>query len=164
LKKQGKIRWYGISSIRPNVVKEYVNRSNIVSVMMQYSLLDHRPEEELLDLLFDKNISVICRGAIAQGLLVGKASERYLQFTDGEVGRAAKAVAKLAVESGLSKLEVALGYVGGHPAVATVAMGIRSPAQLDEAVLALRPANPLSETQRALLRQVVRTYTYDAHR
>ena len=45
LQKQGKIRWYGISSIRPNVIREYVQRSNIVSVMMQYSLLDRRAEE-----------------------------------------------------------------------------------------------------------------------
>ncbi len=45
LKKQGKIRHYGISSIRPNVIREYVKRSHIVSVMMQYSLLDRRPEE-----------------------------------------------------------------------------------------------------------------------
>ncbi|MDQ3289799.1 MAG: aldo/keto reductase, partial [Bacteroidota bacterium] len=37
LKQQGKIRYYGISSIRPNVIREYVKRSNIVSVMMQYS-------------------------------------------------------------------------------------------------------------------------------
>src|SRR5690606_8442573 len=37
LKQQGKIRWYGISSIRPNVIREYVKRSGIVSVMMQYS-------------------------------------------------------------------------------------------------------------------------------
>jgi aryl-alcohol dehydrogenase-like predicted oxidoreductase len=37
LKQQGKIRYYGISSIRPNVIKTYVERSNIVSVMMQYS-------------------------------------------------------------------------------------------------------------------------------
>ncbi len=47
---QGKIRFYGISSIRPNVIREYVKRSSISSVMMQYSLLDRRPEEECLEL------------------------------------------------------------------------------------------------------------------
>ena len=51
LQKQGKIRYYGISSIRPNVIREYVKRSNIVSVMTQYSLADRRPEETTLDLL-----------------------------------------------------------------------------------------------------------------
>ena len=51
LVQQGKIRYYGISSIRPNVIREYVKRSNIVSVMMQYSLLDRRSEETCLPLL-----------------------------------------------------------------------------------------------------------------
>ncbi len=164
LKQQGKIRWYGISSIRPNVVKEYVKRSNIVSVMMQYSLLDHRPEEELLDLLYGHGISVICRGAIAQGLLTGKAANTYLQYTDGEVARAAKAVGQVASESGLTNLEVALGYVWTHPAVASAALGIRTTAQLDEAIHALRRAGPLSESQRNVLRHSVRSFSYEAHR
>lgn len=36
LTNEGLIRYYGISSIRPNVIKEYVKKANIVSVMMQY--------------------------------------------------------------------------------------------------------------------------------
>ena len=164
LKQQGKIRWYGISSIRPNVIREYVKRSNMVSVMMQYSLLDHRPEEGVLDLLYRHQISVVCRGAIARGLLLDKAADRYLQYTDSEVLRAAKAVAKVATDASLSKMDVALGYVWGHPAVATAALGIRTSAQLDEAVQALRNATPLADDQRQLLRQSVRSYRYDAHR
>src|SRR5687768_1382194 len=66
LQQQGKIRYYGISSIRPNVIREYVSRSKIVSVMMQYSLLDRRPEETCLDLLKQNNIGVLTRGSIAQ--------------------------------------------------------------------------------------------------
>ena len=46
-KQQGKIKHYGISSIRPNVIREYVKRPCIVSVMRQYSLLDRRSEEEM---------------------------------------------------------------------------------------------------------------------
>jgi aryl-alcohol dehydrogenase-like predicted oxidoreductase len=65
LKEQGKIRAYGISSIRPNVIREYVARSNMVSVMMQYSLLDRRPEESCLELLREIGIGVLVRGAVA---------------------------------------------------------------------------------------------------
>ncbi len=164
LQQQGKIRYYGISSIRPNVIREYVRRSNIVSVMMQYSLLDHRPEEEVLDLLHQYGIGVICRGAVAQGLLIGKATARYLQYTDSEVAKAAKAVAKLAGKSDASRLGVALGYVWAHPAVATAALGIRTSAQLGDAINALQAARPLNEAQRSQLRQSVRSYRYEAHR
>src|SRR5690606_9784170 len=131
IKEQGKIRWYGITSIRQNVIREYIKRSNIVSVMTQYRLLDHRPEEATLDLLQEHGISVVCRGAVAQGLLIGKPADSYLQYTDGEVARAAKAVSKVAEELRLTPLEVALAYVWGHPAVATAALGIRTSAQLD---------------------------------
>ena len=164
LKQQGKIRWYGISSIRPNVVREYVKRSDIVSVMMQYSLLDHRPEETLLDLLNEHRISVICRGAIAQGLLLGKKASTYLQYTDGEVAKAAKAVEKVANELGVTDLDVALGYVWAHPAVATAALGIRTAVQLNEAIQVLRRARPLPEGQRSVLRNAIRPFSYEAHR
>src|SRR4051812_26030747 len=69
LKAEGFIRYYGISSIRPNVIQEYTQKSNLVSVMMQYSLLDRRPEEEVLPLLHQHDISVITRGSLARGLL-----------------------------------------------------------------------------------------------
>lgn len=164
LKQQGKIRWYGISSIRPNVIREYIERANIVSVMMQYSLLDHRPEESVLDLLGAHQISVISRGAIAQGLLTGKTAVSYLQYTESEVARAAKAVAGIAREIGVSSLDVALRYVWSHPAVATAALGIRTPAQLDEAIDAEKTARGLTEIQRQRLRGSVRDFHYELHR
>jgi|SRR5690606_20266775 len=164
LKKQGKIRWYGISSIRPNVIREYAARSNIVSVMMQYSLLDHRPEEQMLDFLHQHGISVICRGSVAQGLLVDKPATSYLQYAGGEVAKAAKTLARIAEEVGYTRLETALAYVCSHPAVATAVLGIRTPAQLDEAIDALRRGLSLSAEQRTTLRKSVRTLTYEAHR
>lgn len=57
LKQQGKIRFYGISSIRPNVIREYVQRSGIVSVMMQYSLLDRRLKKPVF--LYWKKITLV---------------------------------------------------------------------------------------------------------
>lgn len=164
LKEQGKIRWYGISSIRPNVIREYVRRSNIVSVMTQYSVLDHRPEETTLDLLHEHGISVVCRGTVAQGLLIGKAADSYLQYTDGEVARVSKAIAQVAADLEVPLLTVALAYVWGHPAVATVALGIRTTAQLDEAIATLRRVFPLPDHHRLALQQSVRTFRYEAHR
>ena len=78
LQQQGKIRYYGISSVRPNVIREYVKRSAIVSVMTQYSLIDRRPEESVFALLQEKNIGVLSRGALAQGMLVNKPAKEYL--------------------------------------------------------------------------------------
>lgn len=164
LKQQGKIRWYGISSIRPNVIRTYVERSNIVSVMTQYSLLDNRPEEETLDFLHEAGIGVICRGVVAQGFLVGKEPTDYLQYTVSEVARAAREVARMADINHRTLLDVALSYVWAHPAVATAALGIRTMAQLDEAIAALGHAEPLDTATKAQLRQSVRNYYYELHR
>lgn len=92
LKQQGKIRYYGISSIRPNVIREYIKRSSITSVMMQYSLLDRRPEECCLQLLQENNIGVLSRGALAQGLLVNKPAKEYVGHTAQAVSKAATAI------------------------------------------------------------------------
>ncbi len=164
VKQQGKIRWYGISSIRPNVIREYVMRSNIVSVMMQYSLLDRRPEESVLGLLHERGISTIARGAVASGLLVGKEHASYLQYTDSEVAKAAKAVSAVASERGTDSLEIALAYVFAEPAVSTVALGLRTPLQLDEALRAMARKRELDPEHLATLRQAVRAFTYDNHR
>ena len=96
LKQQGKIRYYGISSIRPNVIREYLAKSDITSVMMQYSLLDRRPEESCFDLLAKNQISVVTRGSVAQGLLVDKPAKPYLNYTEKEVVKAAQAIKQIA--------------------------------------------------------------------
>jgi len=92
LRQQGKILSYGISSIRPDVIREYARRSNIVSVMMQYSLLDRRPEESSLELLLSAGIGVLVRGAVAKGLLVDKPAAGYLNYSAEEVAKMATAV------------------------------------------------------------------------
>lgn len=132
LVKAGKIRYYGISSIRPNVIREYARRSNIVSVMMQYSLLDRRPEVSCLPLLEQKNIGVLTRGSVAKGLLIDKPAEPYLEYSAEQVQQAREAIA---AASGPQRLpsQTAIQYVLKHPAVTSAVVGIRTAQQLEEA-------------------------------
>jgi aryl-alcohol dehydrogenase-like predicted oxidoreductase len=132
LKKQGKIRHYGISSIRPNVIREYAKRSSIVSVMMQYSLLDRRPEEECLELLHRNDISVLARGSLAQGLLVNKPPKSYLELSATDVENAAAAIKSISVKRSAS--QTAIKYVLRHPAVTSAVVGVSSIAQLEDVV------------------------------
>ena len=71
LKKEGLIRQYGISSIRPTVIKRFLEKGSVISVMMQYSLLDRRPEEWFSQIK-DLGASVITRGTLAKGLLTSE--------------------------------------------------------------------------------------------
>lgn len=162
LKQQGKIRHYGISSLRPNVIREYITRSQIVSVMTQYSLLDRRPEEETLGLLRKNKIGVLVRGAVAKGLLIDKTAAGYLNYSAEEVERAAKAVAKLSNKD-RSKAHTSLKYVLQNPAVSTAVLGIRTEQQLNDC-LGTSDAEALAPEELKTLQQALALNLYEQHR
>ena len=161
LKSEGWIRFYGISSIRPNVIREYIDRSNIVSNMMQYSLLDRRPEEEMLPLLRENNISVVVRGAVAKGLLIDKEATDYLDYSKEEISSIQKELALFYDEPQQASL-LALRYVLAHPAVATVALGASKLEQLKDN-LELLNAPPLTKEERTKLAELTKAITYQNH-
>ncbi|MGC4232947.1 MAG: aldo/keto reductase [Niabella sp.] len=158
LVQQGKIRYYGISSIRPNVIRKYVELSNIQSVMMQYSLLDRRPEEEMIGYLHQHHISVLARGALAQGLLVNKPAKDYQGYSSGEVLQLQQALSQ---EKG-STAALAIHYVLRNAAVASAVTGFSSLQQLEEVVAACntKPGDEVLEH----LRQLILPKKYTDHR
>ncbi|MGE8077965.1 aldo/keto reductase [Peribacillus loiseleuriae] len=169
LKKEGYIRYYGISSIRPNVIKEFAANSNIESVMMQYSLLDRRPEE-WLPLLSKNKISVIARGPVAKGLLsekmLEKASENikqngYLDYSFTELADILPHIKEKL--SSRSMNETALQYVLSHPEVCAVIPGASSVQQLRENCRAACDT-PLSEEEIIFLKKWTKAGIYDSHR
>jgi aryl-alcohol dehydrogenase-like predicted oxidoreductase len=162
LRQQGKIRFYGISSIRPNVIREYVKRSNITSVMMQYSLLDRRPEEECLDLLHRQQVGVLARGSLAKGLLAGKPAADHLGHSKEEVEQAAQAVRSVAGDK-RTLSETAVQFVLHHPAISSAVVGIRTHEQLEEAIRAGDAPRLVQEQAEKLQKSIPATY-YEQHR
>ncbi|MFF2014943.1 aldo/keto reductase [Paenibacillus sp. NPDC058177] len=166
LKQEGLIRYYGISSIRPNVIREYVKRSNIVSVMSQYSILDRRPEEEILPLLAQHNISLIARGPLAGGILTErgrvKAEKNYLDY-DREALLALHDKLTQQSGDGLHLTQTALRYPLSHPSVATIIPGASSLEQLLQNVSAAG-SPPLSEEILNILRGISNANQYAQHR
>ena len=162
LKKQGKIRFYGISSIRPNVIKEYVRRSNITSVMMQYSLLDRRAEELVFSLLKEHNIGVLARGTVASGLLVDKPGKEYLGYSAKQVSDTANSVQLVSGES-RSAAQTAIQFALHQPAIDSAVVGMRTMDQLDEAVNIFKTPL-LSEREIDILSQSIKPDYYTDHR
>ncbi len=162
LKAEGWIRFYGISSIRPNVIRDYIDKSNIVSNMMQYSLLDRRPEEEMLSLLEKNGVSVVVRGAVAKGLLINKEATDYLEYTKEEISNLQQELRLLRDESQQTG-QLALRYVLAHPAVATVALGASKLEQLKDN-LKLVSVAPLTEEELSTLTELTKPVTYVNHR
>lgn len=143
LQKEGLIREYGISSIRPNVIERFLSKSNAVSVMMQYSLLDRRPEE-WFSLLEDHQASLFSRGTVAKGLLTADGLNRanktkeYLSYTKIELIDTIKKLQALE----LPITSIALGYVLQRKVTGSMIIGASSSEQLLESLKAYEQQVP----------------------
>lgn len=166
LKAEGIIRYYGISSIRPNVIREYIKTSSIVSVMMQYSILDRRPEEAVLPILQEHGISVVTRGPLAKGLLSDKMLEKlaekgYQDYSQQELLEVLPVLKeKLAFERSFT--EVALQYNLANPAVASVVAGASSPEQIRSNSRAVR-SNALTAEEISVIKNLSKANLYQEH-
>ncbi|MEM6673076.1 MAG: aldo/keto reductase [Planctomycetota bacterium] len=73
LRDAGKIRHVGATNFDTPRMREMLDAGvPLVSNQVQYSLLDRRPERELVELAEERGVGLICYGALAGGLLTGK--------------------------------------------------------------------------------------------
>ncbi|WP_332689490.1 aldo/keto reductase [Halalkalibacter lacteus] len=137
LQQEGLIRYYGISSIRPNVIREYVKRSQVVSIMMQYNLLDRRPEE-MFSFLENHQVSIVARGPVAKGLLTNRSLEKvsdsmkekgYLNYSYDELD-SLRSSFEAELLQGRPLQAIALTYCLTSPVVASVVTGASSAEQV----------------------------------
>ncbi|MED1204951.1 aldo/keto reductase [Heyndrickxia acidicola] len=168
LKEEGLIRYYGISSIRPNVIREYVKKSSIVSVMMQYSLLDRRPEETVFPLLSEHNISVVTRGPLARGILSDKMLEKasvqgYLNYSYEELKDLLQIIQQKLLTRDRSMTELAIGFNLFTDPVASVIAGASSVEQVKENARAAN-ASRLTEQEQEMLMALFTANKYEDHR
>lgn len=75
LQQAGKIRFIGATNFGMAQLREIVEAGvSLAAHQVQYSLLDQRPEEEMVDFCAAHGIQLLCYGSLAGGFL----SERYL--------------------------------------------------------------------------------------
>jgi aryl-alcohol dehydrogenase-like predicted oxidoreductase len=169
LKQEGIIRYYGISSVRPNVIKEYLKKSNIVSIMMQYSLLDRRPEE-WFSLIRENGVSVIARGPLAKGLLTEKPlslkienlqDKGYLSYTKEDLENLLSDLEN--VDSSHTMTELSLQYCLYQDVVSSVIPGASKLQQLIENAAA-GSAEPLTGQIYDKLQMLTKRDQYEQHR
>lgn len=142
LVKQGKIRHYGISSIRPNVFAKYCKHSNIVSNMMQYSILDNRPEP-YFPLFEQSDVSIIARGVLAQGLLVNKKAKGYIDYDEAAVVDIQRQLKTYIKVHQCNEIILPLAYVLQQKCVASALIGTRTIDQLEAILDASNQIQPI---------------------
>lgn len=137
LKKDGLIRAYGISSIRPNVIDYYLKHSNIDTIMMQFNLIDNRPID-LIESIQSKDVQVLARGPLMKGLLTEKYDEILeKKFESGILGLTQEELRQsLDAATTIAPLQQAVyQYLTSYP-VASIVNGASSVDQLQANVKA----------------------------
>ncbi|MGM8214039.1 aldo/keto reductase [Bacillaceae bacterium W0354] len=170
LKQEGLIRYYGISSIRPNVIKRFLQTSNLSSIMMQYSIIDRRPEE-FLDLIHEHGVSVVVRGALGKGMLTEhginiwkkKGQKGFLDYDAHELKNIITGLEQLANEAGVTTQSLAIGYTLKHPAISSLILGASKQEQIIENVKAYYESF-ISDDIFEKIKQMTKKNQYDSHR
>jgi len=143
LKKDGKVRWFGVSNLNADQIRMYLQYWPVESLQPLYNLLDRQVEEHELPLCLEKRIGVITYSSLARGLLTGKYTPDQT-FTDmrannerfkGEKFRrileAVKSLQPYADAYGLTIPQLAIRWILTHPAVTSAIVGVKKPEHIE---------------------------------
>jgi aryl-alcohol dehydrogenase-like predicted oxidoreductase len=160
LRSQGKIRAFGISSIRPNVIGRWVKTNSPATLMLQYNPLDRRPEEEVFDLVAGSTIQVLVRGAFARGVLIDRIGAGFLDFSELEI----KAVRNRILSFGLNPEAFLIRFGLSQPSVASLIIGASSSSQIEKIIQGFEESNTVPLTWIDELKAEFSAKKYDLHR
>jgi aryl-alcohol dehydrogenase-like predicted oxidoreductase len=162
LKKEGLIRQYGISSIRPTVIKRFLEKSTAISVMMQFSLLDRRPEE-WFQLISDSGASIITRGTLAKGYLTMEGQERAKVSNGFALYNATELQNTVNSLNEVEDIHAAsIAFVLQNETVASALVGARSTKQLLDSIVAYEKGCPSEQLDKLI--NLTTKHKYDEHR
>lgn len=144
LKREGKIRFYGVSLEKTDDGIVAIETGKPDTLQVVYNILHQDPEEELFPLAQKENIGILARVPLERGVLSGrfKATDEFYQkdwragvFSEDGLRQVQAAVDKLGflVKGDVSNLaQAALRFILSHPAVSTVIPGIRTVKQVED--------------------------------
>ena len=146
LRDEGKIRHLGLTNFDTEHLKRIVDHgATLVSNQVQYSLIDRRPEVQMVQFCQEHNIHLLAYGTVCGGLLADKylgqpepgraaldtaSLMKYKQMVDAWGGwnlfqELLTVLRRIADKHGVSITNVAVQYVLSRPAVAGVIIGVR---------------------------------------
>jgi aryl-alcohol dehydrogenase-like predicted oxidoreductase len=167
VKREGKIRYYGVSleNAADGITALQTGKPDTLQVV--YNILHQDPEAELFPLALRDNVGIIARVPLERGVLSGRFSGaqpfapgdfRARMFSERELVALNAAAGKLGflLRGDVPNLaQAALRFVLSHPAVSSVIPGIRTAAQVDDNAAA--SGKRLPEEDLARLRELYRS-------
>jgi len=143
LKKDGKVRWFGVSNMNADQIRMYLQYWPVECLQPLYNLLDRDPESSEFPLCLEKRIGVITYSSLARGLLTGKYSPETTfedhraknpRFTGERFQKTLEAVNSLqplADKYAITIPQFAVRWVLTHPAVTSAIIGVKKPDHIE---------------------------------
>lgn len=143
LKREGKIRWFGVSNLNSDQIRMYSKYLDVECLQPLYNLLDREVEAHELPLCLEQRIGVIAYSSLARGLLAGnyRPGQRFddhragaWRFKGKAFERLLEGVEKLrplAEANGLTVAQFAVRWVLTHPAVTSAIVGVKAPNHIE---------------------------------
>ncbi|NUN95997.1 MAG: aldo/keto reductase [Candidatus Omnitrophica bacterium] len=154
LKKEGKVRWFGVSNQNLEQIRLYGKHFEVASLQPHYNLLFRDIEARELPYCLESRIGVIPYSPLYRGLLAGTYSrdqefedhrgklelftgEKFQRILDGldEIGPIAQGL-------GLTVSQLAIRWVLTHPAITSAIVGIKTPGHIESIVPAAEGVLP----------------------
>lgn len=173
LKKEGKIRAFGVSSNDwdPEGTLGVIKSGLIDTVQVNHSIFEQRPENNLFPAAIENNVGILARVAFHEGLLTGSIRPGH-QFAEGdwraqwltnerleEAEPILKKLESLLNENCPSLATLALKYCLSQNAVSTVISGMGKPAHVESNCLA-SDGLLLSPGELAYIRQYAKVFDW----
>lgn len=155
LKKDGKIRWAGVSNMNVEQISLYNAHFEVASLQPWYNMIERGIEERELPYCLEHRIGVIPFSPLYRGLLTGKYARDH-QFTDARADLklyqgtsfqrmldGLDEVKGLAEPLGLSMAQFAIRWLLTNPAVTSAIVGIKTADQIESIVPAADDVLPI---------------------
>lgn len=155
LKKDGKIRWVGVSNLNVEQISLYRGAIDIASLQPVYSMIKRDVEARELPYCLQHRIGVMAYSPLYRGLLTGKYAPAAT-FTDSRAGdrlyqgkafhrmlAAVNELKPLADDLGLTLGQFAIRWVLTHPALTCAIVGVKEPHHVESIVAAADEVLPV---------------------
>lgn len=150
LRKDGKIRAYGVSNETPWGVMRYLSFAEkngwekVASIQNPYNLLNRTFESGLAEISYRESVGLLAYSPLAFGILTGKYLDgkkpalarltlysRFQRYQTKNAVKATKEYVRLAGENALEPSQMALAFARTRPFMASVLLGATSVNQLE---------------------------------
>ncbi len=151
----GRVHRWGVSLSTPPELLEVLAVPDVQQIQLPFNLLDRRwfsPEVQA-GLAARPEVSIVARSAFLQGILRDPSAATWPRGGQPDAMTVRGVLTALSTELGRSIPALCLGFVQAQPWISDLVVGVRTAAQLQEAIDQL--ATPLSAAEQDLIRDRV---------